>query len=60
MASSFWMLGVESRAEKERTACKSDRIHKMTTIFTQNGLRLSFCVKIVVILMNLHRLASTS
>ena len=54
MASSFWLLGVESRdfshTEKERTACKSDRIHKMTTIFTQNGLRLSFWVKIVVIL----------
>ena len=43
MSSSFNMLGVESRdfshAEKERTACKAERIHKMTTIFTQNGPR---------------------
>ena len=34
MSSSFWLLGVESRdfshAEKERTACKADQIHKMT------------------------------
>ena len=40
MCSSFWLLGVESRdfsqAEKERTACKAEQIHKMTTIFTQN------------------------
>ena len=46
MSSSFWLLGVESRdfshAEKERTACKDEQIHKMTTIFTQNGPRLSF------------------
>ena len=46
MSSSFWLLGVDSRefshAEKERTACKADRIHKMTTIFTKNGPRLSF------------------
>ena len=45
MSFSFWLLGVESRdfsnAEKERTACKADQIHKMTT-FTQNGPRLSF------------------
>ena len=38
MSSSFWLLGVESRdfshAEKERTACKAEQIHKMTTIFT--------------------------
>ena len=38
------ILGVESRdfsqAEKERTACKPEQIHKMTTIFTQNGPRL--------------------
>ena len=43
MSSSFWLLGVESRdfshAEKERTACKAEQIHKMTTIFTQNGPR---------------------
>ena len=38
MSSSFWLLGVEScdfsHAEKERTACKAEHIHKMTTIFT--------------------------
>ena len=39
-----------SQAEKERTACKAEQIYKMTTIFTQNGPRLSFWVKIVVIL----------
>ena len=46
ISSSFWLLGVKSRdfshAEKERTACKDEQIHKMTTIFTQNGPRLSF------------------
>ena len=40
MSTSFGLLGVESRdisqAEKERTACKAEKIHKMTTIFTQN------------------------
>jgi hypothetical protein len=40
MCSGFWLLGVESRdfyhAEKERTACKAEQIHKMTIIFTQN------------------------
>ena len=40
MFSSFWLLGGESRgffqAEKERTACKAEEIHKMTTFFTQN------------------------
>ena len=54
MSSSFWLLGVESRdfshAEKERTACKAEKIHKMKIIFTQNDPRLSFWVKIVVIL----------
>ena len=39
MSSSFWLLQVESRdfsqAEKERTACKAEQIHKMTTIFTK-------------------------
>jgi len=25
-----------SQAEKETTACKAEKIHKMTTIFTQN------------------------
>ena len=46
MSSSFWLLRVESRdfshGEKERTACKAEHIHKMTTIFNQNGPRLSF------------------
>ena len=41
MSFSFWLLGVEScdfsQAEKERTACKAGQIHKMTTIFTENG-----------------------
>ena len=45
MASSFWLLRVESRdfsqAEKERTACKAEQIHKLTTVCTQNGPRLS-------------------
>ena len=54
MSSRFGLLGVKShdfsQAEKERTACKIEQIHKMTTIFTQNGRRLSFCVKMVVIL----------
>ena len=40
MCSSFWLLGVESsdisQAEKERTVCKAEQIHKLTTIFTQN------------------------
>ena len=39
MSSSFWLLRVEShdfsQAEKERTACKAEQIHKMTTIFNQ-------------------------
>ena len=52
MYSIFWLLGVESRdfyeAEKERTACKAEQIHKMTTIFTQNDNLGPFCVKIVV------------
>ena len=44
---SFWMLDVESNnfshAEKKRAACKAaEQIHKMTTIFTKNGPRLSF------------------
>jgi hypothetical protein len=46
MSSDFWLLQVEShdfpQAEKERTVCKAEEIHKMTTIFTQNGPRLSF------------------
>ena len=43
MCSSFWLLGVESRdfshAERERIACKDEQMHKMKTIFTQNGPR---------------------
>ena len=35
--------------------CKVDQIHKMTTIFTQNGPRLPFC-EIRVHFMNLHEL----
>ena len=46
MSSSFWLLGDESRdfshAEKEKTACKAEQIHKMTIVFTQNGPGLSF------------------
>ena len=46
MSSSFLLLGVESRdfshAEIERNACKDEQIHKMTTIFTQNGPRFRF------------------
>ena len=42
MCSSSWLLGVESsdfsHAEKERTACKAEQVHKLTTICTQNGL----------------------
>ena len=29
-------------AEKERTSCKAEQIHKLTSICTQNGPRLSF------------------
>ena len=43
---SFWLMEVESHdfshAEKERNAYKAKQIHKMTTIITQNGPRLSF------------------
>ena len=46
MSSSFWLLGVEShdfsQAEHERTGCKAEQIHKLTTTFTQNGPTLSF------------------
>ena len=45
MSSSFWLLRVESldfsQADKERTACKAEQIHKMTTIFTQTKGPLS-------------------
>ena len=41
MSSSFWLFAVGScdlsQAEKEITACKAEEIHKLTTIFTQNG-----------------------
>ena len=54
MSSSFWLLGVEShdfsQAEKERTACKAEQIHKLTTIFTQNDNLGPFWVKTIVIL----------
>ena len=44
MWSCFGLLEVESRdfsqAEKERTACKAEQIHKMTTIFTENSQKL--------------------
>jgi hypothetical protein len=53
MSYSFWLSRVElrdfSQAEKERTACQEKQIHKMTTIFSQNGPWLSFCVKMVII-----------
>ena len=39
MSSNFWLLRVESsdfsQAEKERTDCKPEQIHKMNTIFTK-------------------------
>ena len=54
MTFSFWLLGVESRdfsqAEKERTACNTEQIQKMTLIFTQNANLGPFWVKIIVIL----------
>ena len=52
--SGSWLLGVEScdffQAEKERTSFEAEKIHKMTTIFTQNDNLWPFIVKIVVIL----------
>ena len=39
-----------SQDEKELIVVKPEKIRKMTIIFTQNGQKLSFCVKIVVIL----------
>ena len=55
MSSSFWLLGVESRdfshTEKERTAWKAEEIHRIRTIFTQNGPRWLFWVKIDAILL---------
>ena len=47
MSSSSRLLGVEScdfpHAKKEPTACKAKEFHTMTTIFTKNSPRLSFC-----------------
>ena len=54
MSSSFWLVEVDSHdfshAEKERTACKAEQIYKLTTIFTQNGPRLSFCSTLQAVL----------
>ena len=52
ICASLLLLRVESRdfSQADRTACKAEQIHKMTTIFTQHGPGLSFWVKIVVIL----------
>ena len=40
MSSGFWLVEVDScdfsQADQERTACKTEQIHKMTTIFSQN------------------------
>ena len=47
--SSFWLLGVESH-DFSQAACKSEKIHKMTTTFTQNDNLGPFWVKLVVIL----------
>ena len=64
MFSSFWLLGVESRdffhAEKERTACKVEQIHKMTTIFTQNDNLGPFLSKYNCHFVNLLSFASSS
>ena len=47
MSSSFWLLASESRdlsqAENKINSLLAAQIHKMTTIFNQNGPRLSFC-----------------
>ena len=47
--SSFWLLGVESH-DFSQAAGKSEKIHKMTTTFTQNDNLGPFWVKLVVIL----------
>ena len=51
------MLADESRdlsqVEKKITELETEQIHKMTVIFTQNGQKLPFLVKIVVIFFNL-------
>ena len=50
----LYKLSVEShyfsQAEKERTTCKAEQIHKMTTIFAQNDSFWPVWVKIIVIL----------
>ena len=55
-SSCVWLLGVESRdfsqAEKERT-------HKMTTIFTQNGPRLSLIIENSCLFVNLLSFANS-
>ena len=47
MSFSFWLSASESRnlsqAEKKIISWLAAQIHKMTTIFNQNGPRLSFC-----------------
>ena len=40
LAFGCWLF--DQKLRKEITACKAKQIHKMTTIFTQNGPRLSF------------------
>ena len=54
MCSSFWLLGVKSQdfsqAEKDKIAYQAVKIHKMTTIVTQNDNLGPFRAKIVVIL----------
>ena len=54
MSFRFWLLAVDScglcQAEEEITACKAKQILKMTTIYNQNGPRLSFWVNTVIIL----------
>ena len=54
MSSNFGQLEVEScdfsQAEKERTACKDEQIHKLTTICTQNdNVGLIFRVTIAIL-----------
>ena len=38
-----------SQAEKKITEFEAEEIHEMTIIFTQNGQKLPFLVKIIVI-----------
>jgi hypothetical protein len=42
ISSSFWLLAL-SQAENKINSLLAAQIHKMTTIFNQNGPRLSFC-----------------